>query len=60
MTLPDDWEDHFKRLYERTYEVLIIAGCDEAQARAIARERVVHTAQQMIAPGDNPDVVVIL
>lgn len=48
--LPDDWEDHFKRLYTRTVEVLLTAGCDRAQARSIAQERVLETAQRMVGP----------
>ena len=52
--LPDEWEESFKRLYDRTYEVLITAGCDHAQAQAIAKERVERTAQNMITTeGDN-------
>lgn len=53
--LPDEWEEQFKRLYERTYKVLITAGCDEAQARSIAQERVLQTAQNMIGS----DVVIV-
>ncbi len=55
MTLPDEWKEHFDRLYERTYGVLIMAGVDEAQAVAIAKERVMATAQRMI----DPDIVII-
>ena len=55
MTLPANWEDHFKRLYERTVAVLLMAGCDGAQARSIAQERVLDTARNMVGP----DVVVI-
>ena len=53
--LPDDWEEHFRRLYERTYMVLLTAGCDCAQARAIAQERVLQTAQSMVGH----DVVIV-
>ncbi len=56
--LSDEWEEAFQRLYDRTYQVLIIAGCDEAQAKAIAKERVVGTAQKMIEAGDNPPVFI--
>lgn len=48
MTLPDEWEESFHRLYDRTVEVLLMAGCDQAQAQAIAKERVEHAAQKMI------------
>jgi hypothetical protein len=58
MTLPDEWEEHFQRLYDRTVEVLLVAGCDHAQAESIARERVLHTAERMIDPGG--ETVVIL
>ncbi len=53
--LPDEYEEHFRRLYERTVLVLTTAGCDGAQARSIARERVLQTAQAMSVP----DIVVV-
>ncbi len=53
--LPVDMENHFKALYERTVVVLLTAGCDGPQARAIAQERVLQTAQNMVGP----DVVVV-
>ncbi len=53
--LSDEMEAQFRRLYERTYMVLLTAGCDDAQARSIAQERVLQTAQNMVGP----DVVVV-
>ncbi len=53
--LSDEWDEAFNRLYERTYNVLIVAGCDEAQARSIARERVETTIQNMQQEKKNED-----
>lgn len=47
MTLPPELEETFRQLYERTYAVLLTAGCDIPQAEAIARERVRQTAENM-------------
>ncbi len=48
--LPDDYEECFRRLYGRTVGILLMAGCDGAQARSIAQERVLETARKMIGP----------
>ncbi len=56
--LPDNWEDHFRRLYEQTYAVLLCAGCDDAQAKALAQERVLTTAQRMIDPSGDTTVTI--
>ncbi len=53
--LPTELENHFKALYARTVVVLLTAGCDGPQARSIAQERVLQTAQNMVGP----DVVVV-
>ncbi len=46
-------QDVLCALYERTYRVLLNAGCDDAQARAIARERVEQAAG--VEPYDRDD-----
>ncbi len=58
MTLPPEYEEHFRGLYQRTYQVLLTAGCDDAQAQAIARERVLLTAETMLQKND-PQIVIL-
>ncbi len=42
MTLPAYWKPEYRALYDRTFQVLLTAGCDARQADSIAKERVVQ------------------
>ncbi len=44
MTLPCYWNYEYRALYDRTYKMLLIAGCEETKADMLAKERVIQKA----------------